>query len=492
MCTAYTGCGIMLQTVLISAQYSTIVNVWSVAKRAMIKAMDSAPVPAKKSSFVRLLFAFKQPYHYALALVGAVIFGFPSRRLNVIAVTGTKGKSTVVELVSAILDEAGYKTASASTIQFKIGTEHERNLYKMTMPGRFFLQHFLRRAVRAGCTHAVIEMTSEGVRQYRHAFVELNALIFTNLSPEHIESHGSYENYVAAKVSLARALERSQKTHKLLVVNGDDKESPRFKAAFSGETHAFSKGDVKGEVVTADGVSCNWLQPSPTGEGSPEHSAAQNVLEQSIRIESKLPGEFNLYNILAAATFGNALGIPVDRIRAAIAKIDVVPGRTQKIDGGQDFTVIVDYAHTPDSLEKLYQTYAGKFKICVLGATGGGRDKWKRPVMAATAEKYCDEVILTNDDPYDEDPEAIIREMAAGMRSKQPILLVDRRAAIRTALGKAGKGDAVLITGKGTDPFLMGPHGQKEPWDDATVVRDELGALLLQQANHDNGATANR
>ena len=141
-------------------------------------------------------------YHYLLAFVGAVVFGFPSRKLNVIAVTGTKGKSSVVELISALLEEAGFKTAHASTIHFKIGDKVERNMHKMTMPGRFFLQHFLRRAVRAGCTHAVIEMTSEGARQFRHKFISLDALIFTNLAPEHIESHGSYENYVAKYLAL--------------------------------------------------------------------------------------------------------------------------------------------------------------------------------------------------------------------------------------------------------------------------------------------------
>src|SRR3989338_6367921 len=170
--------------------------------------METPPV-VPKASKGGLYAALKLPYHYLLAFAGAVIFGFPSRKLNVIAVTGTKGKSTVVELVSALLDEAGYKTAHCSTIHFKIGDKKERNLHKMTMPGRFFLQRFLNRAVHAGCTHAVIEMTSEGARQFRHKFISLDALIFTNLAPEHIESHRSYENYVAAKVSLAKALEKS-------------------------------------------------------------------------------------------------------------------------------------------------------------------------------------------------------------------------------------------------------------------------------------------
>ena len=427
-----------------------------------MNAMDTpAPVASRKPAAARLSFYLKQPYHYLMALLSAILYGFPSRKLTVIAVTGTKGKSSVVELISALLDEAGYKTAHASTIHFKIGEKKERNLHKMTMPGRFFLQSFLRKAVRAGCDTAVIEMTSEGARQFRHKFISLDGLIFTNLSPEHIESHGSYENYVAAKVSLAHALERSRKKNKMLVVNGDDKEAPKFLAAFSGRKLTYGRADVKGEVITADGVSFNW---------------------EGVRIESKLPGEFSLYNILAAITCAKAIGVPVESIRSGVAKIENILGRAQKIEAGQDFSVIVDYAHTPDSLEKFYQTYAGKFRICVLGNTGGGRDTWKRPVMAQVAEKYCDHIILTNEDPYDENPEKIIREMAAGLTTKEATLILDRRAAIRTAIQKASKGDVVLITGKGTDPYIMGPRGSREPWSDADVAREEITAHLSRVA----------
>ncbi len=393
-------------------------------------------------------------YHFALALLSAVVFGFPSRKLNVIAVTGTKGKSSVVELMIAVLDEAGFTTAHASTIHFKIGDKKERNLHKMTMPGRFFLQGFLRRAVGAGCTHAVIEMTSEGARQFRHTFIALDALIFTNLAPEHLESHGSYENYVAAKVSLAHALENSPKKNKVLVVNGDDKEAQKFLDVFTtGKRVVYKKQDAGSPVVSSEGVAFEW---------------------SGVRIASKLPGEFNLYNILAAAVFAAAAGIPVEKIKTGIEKIQSIRGRAEKIEEGQDFRVIVDYAHTPDSLEKLYQTYAGKYRICVLGNTGGGRDKWKRPVMAGLAEKYCDEIILTNEDPYDEDPREILREMAAGITHKKPIVILNRREAIAEALRRAERGSAVLITGKGTDPFIMGAHGSREPWDDATVAREEL------------------
>ncbi|HBV01379.1 MAG TPA: hypothetical protein DEF00_03235 [Candidatus Taylorbacteria bacterium] len=429
----------------------------SAEEKAMITAMESFLSWLRKILPESLFRKLQLPYHYLLAWLGAVLFGFPSQRLTVIAVTGTKGKSSVVELVSSILEEVGYKTAHVSTIHFKIGDKKERNLHKMTMPGRFFLHRFLKKAVKAGCTHAVIEMTSEGARQFRHKFIALDALIFTNLAPEHIESHGSYENYVDAKVSIARALETSKKPNKLLVVNGDDKEARRFLEVFGGTKISFSKNDVRGAQITSDGVSFDW---------------------NGARVQSALPGEFNMYNILAALAYAKAAGIPVEKAASGIRKVVGIPGRAEKINAGQNFDVIVDYAHTPDSLEKLYQTYAGKYRRCVLGNTGGGRDAWKRPVMGDIAERYCDEIILTNEDPYDENPEKIVREMAAGMQNKAPLFILDRRAAIREALRRSSIGDVVLITGKGTDPYIMGPMGQREPWDDATVVKEELRKLI--------------
>ena len=172
------------------------------------------------------VFDFLRPiYHYKLALLGTLVYRFPSRKIKVVGVTGTKGKSSVVEILAAILEKAGFKVASQSTVRFKIGKEIRRNLFKMTMPGRFFIQKFLRQAVGAKCDYAVIEITSEGARQYRHKFIALDALIFTNLAPEHIESHGGYEKYLDAKLSIARALSKSSKKTKFMIANADDKES---------------------------------------------------------------------------------------------------------------------------------------------------------------------------------------------------------------------------------------------------------------------------
>ena len=415
--------------------------------------------------------ALQYPYHYFLALLGAVLYRFPSRHIKVVAITGTKGKSSVAELTNAILEEAGFKTSVLSTIRFKVGEESKPNLLKMTTPGRFFVQNFLRRAVNARCDYAIIEMTSEAARQFRHKFISFDALIFTNLTPEHIESHGSYEKYVAAKLSIGKALENSEKKNCVLVINADEKETGKF-LAFNIQTKLpYSLKTAEPYEVRDDGISFTFA-----GE----------------KINSKLEGIFNTYNCLAAATFAQSQGIATEVIKRGLEKVTVIKGRVEHIDCGQNFTVIVDYAHTPDSLEKLYQAFTSRGStsssspeveplrrlIAVLGNTGGGRDTWKRPIMAGIAEKYCDEVILTNEDPYDEDPRKILDEMAVGIKVKKPEIILDRREAIAAALQSAAAGDAVLITGKGTDPFIMGPNGSKKVWDDSTVVREELRKLM--------------
>ena len=191
-------------------------------------------------------------------------------------------------------------------------------------------------------------------------------------------------------------------------------------------------------------------------------------------VRSHLSGLFNLYNILAATATARSQGVSDRVISQAIERFTGIRGRVQKIDAGQDFDVIVDYAHTPDSLEKLYQVFPNSRNICVLGGTGGGRDTWKRGEMGRLAEKYCDLIILTDEDPYDEDPKKIVDDVAKGIIVKTPSIIMDRREAIREALRRAKTGDAVIITGKGTDPYIMGPNGTKIPWSDARVAEEEL------------------
>lgn len=414
-----------------------------------------------------ILNILRPPYHFMLSFLGALIYRFPSRKINVIAVTGTKGKSTVTELVASILEEAGFKTALANTLQFKIGKEKQRNLYKMTMPGRFFLQKFLRHAVNKNCLYAVIEMTSEGAKQFRHKFIDLNALIFTHISPEHIESHGSYENYLNAKLSIAKSVSDSPKRPRILVVNNDDKEASKFLDLPADLKIPYSLNDLK----------------------------SYNLEDKKIKFEYKnhnfnvsLPGLFNVYNSLAAIKFAEIQNIPLETIKRSLEKIKNIRGRVEFIECGQKFDVVVDYAHTVDSLEKFYKVFEGKNKICILGNTGGGRDTWKRPEMAKVADKNCDVIILTNEDPYDEDPEKIINEMAVAVSPEKLKIIMDRRSAIKFALKKAkdiSENDSeyvsVLITGKGTDPYIMGKNGSKTPWDDAEIAQEELQALGYKQ-----------
>ncbi len=379
-------------------------------------------------------------YHYILAFLGAFFYCFPSKKLKVIGVTGTNGKTTVVKMIFGILREAGYKVALLDSISFKIKDKEEVNMLKMTMPGRFKLQKFLKRAVKAGCQYAILEVTSEGIKQHRHRFIKFDTAVFTNLSPEHIESHGSFEKYKRAKGMLFKA------TKNIHVVNEDDKNSGYF-----------LKFPAKKKILY----------------GEKDKTLLPNKIN--------LLGEFNNYNALAAIQVGLSQGIDLDICQKAIEKIKIIPGRMEKV-VSKPFEVIIDYAFTPNALEKVYKTLkpeqgdqeAGL--ICVLGSAGGGRDKWKRPVLGEIAAKYCKEVIVTNEDPYEEDPLKIIEQVAIGAKGKAK-KIPDRREAIRKAFEMARVNDKVVITGKGCEPWICVKQGKKIPWDDRQVAREEFDKI---------------
>lgn len=412
-----------------------------------------------------LLEIIRPPYHFLLAYLGALIYRHPSKELTIIAVTGTKGKSTVTELVRTILETDGKQVATLSTIHFKIGDETRRNLHKMTLPGRFFLQRFLRDAVEAGCTHAVVEMTSEGAKQFRQKFVHLDALIFTNLTPEHIEAHGSFEHYKNAKLAIAKQLEESGKQPRYIVANTDDDHGADFLNIKVEEKLPYGLNNLKLHTLHKDGIGLIF-----------------QVNNEEVTIRVPLVGLFNVYNALAAITLTQAMGVSLKTIETALRDLQPVKGRVEHFyspsSATKQITAIVDYAHTPDSLEKLYQAFKDVPKVGVLGNTGGGRDTWKRPEMASIAEQYCEHIILTNEDPYDENPRQIVDQMAKGIEDRSKLtIIMDRREAIRTAIEQCPSGGYVLITGKGTDPYIMGPRNTREPWSDAEVVQDELAKL---------------
>jgi UDP-N-acetylmuramoyl-L-alanyl-D-glutamate--2,6-diaminopimelate ligase len=390
-------------------------------------------------------------YHYLLALIGAVIYGFPSKKMIVVGVTGTNGKSTVVHLLTEILEKSGQKVASLSSIRFKIGDKEEKNMLKMTMPGRFKLQKFLRQAVDTGCKYMILEVTSEGIKQFRHKFIDFDGAVFTNLTKEHIEAHKGFENYRKAKGKLFKALEKSPKSDKFAVLNADDVSSAYFQKFFNGKKYFYGIRNSVAEIT-----------PDKIG----------------MKLDNLL-GEFNVYNAMAAYCAGIVLGIEKNKVLEILKQAKGIPGRLELVIK-ESFKVFADYAHTPDGLEKAYQAL-GKNLICVLGSTGGGRDKWKRPEMGKIAANYCKNIILTNEDPYDENPNQILSEIESGISNFQFSIfkILDRREAIGKALSLAQKGDTVIITGKGCEPWMCVAGNKKIPWDDREIVKEEYKKLSI-------------
>ncbi|MFA6407709.1 MAG: UDP-N-acetylmuramyl-tripeptide synthetase [Candidatus Paceibacterota bacterium] len=409
-------------------------------------------------------------YHWFFAFVGNIIYGFPSKRIHVVGVTGTKGKSTTVELMGAVFDAAGERTAVLSSIIRKVGAKREKNMTGNTMPGRFAIQKFLREAVRARCTYAFIEVTSQGVLQHRHAFIDWNTAVFLNLAPEHIESHGSFEAYRAAKVSFFEYVARSPKKERLFLVNESDASSRYFEESVK---HNYGNSIIRfsGERFLREELATHF-----------------DLRLEKIRatLGEWLLAEFNLENAAAAVAFAHAQKISWDVIEKALVGFEGVSGRLEVIQR-KPFTVIVDYAHTPDSLRKVYSTLKRDFLarphegslIAVLGSAGGGRDKWKRPEMGKVAGELCTYIVLTNEDPYDELPQEIMQEIKKGVLSTpfSPARLfevVDRRNAITKAITLAQKGDVVVMTGKGSESWIHEAEGKKSPWNEREVVETVL------------------
>jgi len=388
-------------------------------------------------------------YYQFLPILGAVIYGFPSKKLNIIGVTGTNGKSSTVELITSIFQEADIKVASITSIRFQINDNIWKNKLKMTMPGRFKIQKFLRQAVRQGCKYVILEITSEGIKQHRHKLINFDTAVFTNLNKEHIEAHGSFENYKNEKLKLF-------KLANTLIVNLDNEHAESF-LNFKKDKITFSinqESDYKGEDI----------------ELLPNYSSFK-IKDKVFR--TNLLGEFNIYNCLAAIAVCSNEGIDISIIQKALENVKIIIGRMELVIDSP-FKVYVDYAHTPDALENVYktikQTEQGRI-ICVLGSCGGGRDKWKREEFGKLSSQYCDEIILTNEDPYNEDPNQIVEDISKHV-TKEHKKIIDREEAIKESIGIAKDNDVVIITGKGSEPWMVVKDNKKIPWDDRKIVRE--------------------
>jgi UDP-N-acetylmuramoyl-L-alanyl-D-glutamate--2,6-diaminopimelate ligase len=439
---------------------------------------------------VRLLYRVPwalRPYHYLLALAAAWWNGFPTRRMTVVGVTGTKGKTTTSNLVAQLLQYTGRKTGLATTLNFRIGDKEWVNETKQTMLGRFALQELLRQMRTENCRFAVVETSSEGIIQYRHRFVDYAVAVFTNISPEHIERHGSFENYRAAKLALFRQV--SRKPEAVGVYNLDDQHAEYFLEIPMKHKYGFSLACAAREEGLAKQYGAEYF-PVTDVKLAINRSAFTMAGE---RFETALTGRFNVYNAAAAICTAMGLGLNPKRIVRPLAVARPVPGRFEIVNAGQPFAIVVDYAHEPASLKAAYEAvklFKPKHIIGVLGAQGGGRDVWKRPAMGRIAGEYCDEIILTTEDPYDEDPMAIMSDIKKGIYESQkqfkPVYKIpDRREAIRKALLLAEKGDAVVLTGKGGEVWMCLEKGRKISWNERGIVEElvnEEGDRILTRS----------
>ncbi len=406
----------------------------------------------------------KNIYHYYLALLGAIIYRFPSRELVVIGITGTKGKTTSAELLRAVLQNAGKKTAMLSSAHIAYGDEIISTPFHNTMPGRMFIQKFLREAVRRGCTHAVFEVTSQGVVQHRHRFIDFDVAALTCLHPEHIESHGSYGKYRGAKAQFFHDVARSSyKVNKKFFINTE-----------TGGDAQFFEEAVRHPVGQA-----------PFGEVTfyNRENFVRNELRGDIKKVSEwLQSDFNLQNAALTCAVAQSLGVSRESILKDFEDFQGVAGRLEFV-RGKGKTAVIDYALTPGSLIAVYKHLRtllapGGQLIGVFGGTGGGRDVWKRPELGKIADEFCEKIYLTRDDSYDEKTEDIIADIQKGITHQEKVVVVlDRTEAIRAALKEAGPNDIVAITGMGSQTKTYGPNGSETDWSDRAAVEQILREL---------------
>lgn len=425
----------------------------------------------------------KKIFHYLMPLLADVFYGFPGKKMIVIGVTGTKGKSTTCRLIASVLESGGYKVGVMSTVEFQIADKRWLNTRKMTMLGRGEIQKMLKQMVLAGCRYAVIETSSEGILQNRHLGVHYDLAVFTNLGTEHSERHGGFDNLKRDKGKLFANLKKEpakiiagKNIPKIIIANTDDKQADYFLSFKADEKWGYGMLSANKQNLEIKNIIGKIISKDQQG-------TEFTVDEQKYNLN--LFGDFNVYNALSAIAVGRSQNIPEEKIFQGLKSVEKVEGRMEWLDSGQNFKVVVDYAHEPMSLTELFTSLreiaGAEHKIIgVVGSDGGGRDKGKREKMGEIAGKFCDTVIITDVNCFDEDPKEIAEMLAVGARKtgkKDNVDLfveIDREKAIRQAFSLAHAGDAVAITAKGTEPCIVVADGKKIPWDDRKVSLELL------------------
>lgn len=435
-------------------------------------------IPKKFLNFKHLFFAW----------YGAVKYKHPSEELLVIGITGTSGKSTTAYLLRQLLEKAGFVVGSLSTIDFYVAGQNKLNDTKMTMLGRTAIQKYLREMVNKKCDIAIVETTSEGIVQYRHKFINYDYVLLTNLYPEHIESHGSFENYKNAKLKLFKytangktKILKGEKIVKKVFVNENIEQAQEFFNFNFSKKIGFGK---KGEEVFTKTLDNEFVLNNVKTTLSGLKFYVNNE-----ELNTSLFGEHNALNILSAISVARELKVDWSKIKKAVKNFDGVPGRIEFIKESESFgfQTIVDYAFEPIALKSLYKVVKvlkPKRVIHVCGSAGGGRDKSRREPIGKIVGKHADFCIVTNEDPYDEDPTEIIKQVSAGAKKvgkkidKDLFEILDRREAIQKAINLAEKGDLILVTGKGSEQAIVVDGGKKIPWDDREEIRKSLNKKI--------------
>jgi UDP-N-acetylmuramoyl-L-alanyl-D-glutamate--2,6-diaminopimelate ligase len=410
----------------------------------------------------------------ALASLAATWYRHPAERLRTIGVTGTDGKTTTCYLIESVLEAGGLRTGLFTTVACKAGDRWEENESRQTTPEALEVQEILRRIVDGGAAYAVLESTSHGLELHKLDHCEYDIAVLTNVTPDHLDFHGTFEAYRAAKGRLFAMLDHAadKGTAKTAILNVDD---PSW-SYMAGRTTAGrltyaieSEADVRplSLDLRADGARLELATPAG-----------------SVTLELRLPGRFNVYNALAAAAVGVSQGVRLDRIASGLSSANGVPGRMQRIDAGQPFTVVVDYAHTAASFRTVLATLRPLTtgRLMVVFGCAGERGSERRSGMGSVAAAGADYAVLTSEDPRGEDPAAIVDEIARSMEAagaREGVRFerrIDRKEAIARVFELAGPGDLVLLTGKGHEHSIETAAG-RVPWDESAVARQLLGTL---------------
>lgn len=417
------------------------------------------------------LFKTIEPYgHKAEAVLFHVLGGFPARGMKVIGITGTNGKTTTSYMVHRMLVEAGYKTGLMTTVAYGVNDDIRPQIHHMTNVPVPELVRRLKWMKSQGVEWLVLETTSHALAQNRVWGVPYSIAVMTNVTHEHLDQHGTFENYRDAKRKLFQLTNRNHAGKRTGVINAEDPSAALFKRDI---THSVMYGVGKGDLQARD------VKLTPGGS---RYKAAYKGKE--LEIKCSLPGKFNVSNSLAAIAVGGVVGLSSEQIEQGIAALKRVEGRMDPVDEGQDFDVIVDFAHTPDSFEKLFKDLkpAVTGKLIVMFGSAGRRDEAKRAIQGQLAAEYADEVIVTEEDDRDTDGQKIMEQIAGGaekagkIRDKNLFLVHDRTEAINFAISRAHKGDTVLLLGKGHEKTIERADGE-HPWDEIAAVRKALKNL---------------